>query len=64
MFRRILQEVKEYKAASIATPMFMALEVLMETMIPFLMASIIDDGVNAKNWSMLLNCATITKWAE
>lgn len=47
MFRRILQEVKEYKAASIATPMFMALEVLMETMIPFLMASIIDDGVNA-----------------
>ena len=47
MFRRLLQEVKEYKAASIATPMFMALEVLMETMIPFLMASIIDDGVNA-----------------
>lgn len=47
MFRRILQEVKEYKAASIVTPLFMILEVLMETMIPFLMASIIDDGVNA-----------------
>lgn len=47
MFRRILHEVKEYKAASIATPLFMILEVLMETMIPFLMASIIDDGVNA-----------------
>lgn len=47
MFRRILHEVKEYKAASIVTPLFMILEVLMETMIPFLMASIIDDGVNA-----------------
>ncbi len=47
MFRRILHEVKEYKAASAVTPLFMILEVLMETMIPFLMASIIDDGVNA-----------------
>lgn len=47
MLRRILHEVKEYKAASIATPIFMILEVAMEMIIPFLMASIIDDGVNA-----------------
>lgn len=47
MVRRLLKEVKEYKRASIATPVFMILEVLMETAIPFLMASIIDDGVNA-----------------
>lgn len=47
MIRTLLKEVKEYKRASIATPMFMLLEVLMETLIPFLMASIIDDGVNA-----------------
>lgn len=47
MIKRLLQEVKEYKAASIVTPCFMILEVLMETVIPFLMASIIDDGVNA-----------------
>ena len=47
MIRTILHEVKEYKKASIATPLFMILEVLMEMMIPFLMASIIDDGVNA-----------------
>lgn len=45
--RRILQEVKEYKRASIVTPVFMILEVLLEMFIPFLMASIIDDGVNA-----------------
>ena len=47
MIRTLLREVKEYKRASIATPLFMLLEVLMETLIPFLMASIIDDGVNA-----------------
>ena len=49
MIRVLLREVKEYKRASIITPIFMILEVLMETMIPFLMASIIDDGVNAGN---------------
>lgn len=49
MIRTILGQVKEYKKASFATPCFMILEVLMETMIPFLMASIIDDGVNAGN---------------
>ncbi len=47
MVRTILKEVKEYKRASFATPVFMILEVLMETLIPFLMASIIDHGVNA-----------------
>ncbi|MEE1085725.1 MAG: ABC transporter ATP-binding protein [Schaedlerella sp.] len=46
MFRTILKEVKEYKRASVVTPIYMILEVMMETMIPFLMASIIDDGVN------------------
>lgn len=49
MYRRILQEVKEFRSASIAAPFFMLLEVVMETLIPFLMASIIDDGVNAGN---------------
>ena len=47
MVKRLLKEVKEYKRVSIATPVFMILEVLFETAIPFLMASIIDNGVNA-----------------
>ena len=47
MLRVLLKEVKEFKRASVATPLFMILEVLMEMVIPFLMASIIDDGVNA-----------------
>lgn len=45
--RTLLGEVKQYKSASIATPLFMILEVMMEMAIPFLMASIIDEGVNA-----------------
>ena len=47
MIRTIAKEIKDYKWASIATPLFMLLEVLMETLIPYLMASIIDKGVNA-----------------
>ncbi len=47
LIRTIAKEIKEYKWASIATPLFMLLEVLMETLIPYLMASIIDRGVNA-----------------
>ena len=46
MIRLLLKEVKEYKKASIATPLFMILEVAMEMCVPFLMASIIDNGVN------------------
>jgi len=51
MLKTLLKEVKQYKLPSIMTPIVMILEVLMETLIPFLMASIIDDGVNAGNMS-------------
>lgn len=49
MIRLLLKEVKEYKKASIATPLCMILEVAMEMLVPFLMASIIDDGVEKGN---------------
>ena len=45
MLRLLLKEVKQYKAPSIATPLFLILEVAMEMCVPFLMASIIDNGV-------------------
>ncbi len=45
MLKTLKAQIKEYRAASIATPLCMIIEVLMETVIPFLMASIIDDGV-------------------
>ena len=46
MLKTLGAQIKEFQAASIATPIFMTIEVLMETVIPFLMASIIDDGVD------------------
>lgn len=46
MLKTLGAQIKEYKKASIATPVFMIGEVIMETVIPLLMASIIDDGVN------------------
>lgn len=46
MLKTLMAQVKEFRAASIATPICMTIEVLMETIIPFLMASIIDDGVD------------------
>ncbi len=44
MIKTLAKQIKEFKAASIATPLFMILEVLMEMIIPYLMASIIDKG--------------------
>lgn len=49
MLKTLLKQVKEFKADSIKTPLCMVLEVAMEMLIPLLMASIIDDGVNAGN---------------
>lgn len=46
MIRTLASQIKEYKKASIATPIFMILEVIMETIIPMMMASIIDNGVS------------------
>lgn len=45
MIKTLAGQIKEYKKDSILTPMFMILEVIMEMVIPLLMASIIDDGV-------------------
>ena len=46
MLKTLGAQIKEYKWASIATPVFMLLEVTVDTIIPLLMASIIDNGVN------------------
>lgn len=47
MIKTLAKQIKEYKSASLVTPIFMILEVAMEMVIPLLMASIIDDGVRA-----------------
>ncbi|MBQ8905765.1 MAG: ABC transporter ATP-binding protein [Ruminococcus sp.] len=49
MLKKLGVHLKEFKRASILTPLFMILEVVMEMLIPLLMASIVDDGVEAGN---------------
>lgn len=45
MLKTLGAQIKEFKKDSFLTPVFMILEVLMETIIPLMMASIIDNGV-------------------
>lgn len=59
MLKTLLKEVKEYKKASLATPCFMILEVAMEMMIPFLMASIIDKGVEVGDMNHIFKVGAV-----
>ena len=45
MNRKLIQSVREYKKESILAPILVALEVLMEVLIPLMMAKIIDVGM-------------------
>ena len=47
--RTILAQLKQYKKDSILTPLFTALEVIMEVMLPFITALIIDEGIQEGN---------------
>ena len=49
MIKTLLAQVKEYKTAMILAPIFTVFEVLMEVLIPFVTASIIDKGIEAGN---------------
>lgn len=49
MLRTLGKQIKEYKKASILTPVFVTCEVIMELLIPILMAKIIDDGIGKGN---------------
>lgn len=64
MIKKILRSVREYKKASILAPVFVVLEVVLEVLIPFVMAYLIDRGIDAGNmgeiWKygfLLLVCA-------
>ena len=52
--RTIGAEIKEFAVPSLATPLCMILEVIMEMMIPLLMARIIDFGVEAGSMEVIL----------
>lgn len=46
MIKKLAQQIKDVKREAILSPLFVALETIMEVIIPFLMAFLIDDGIN------------------
>ena len=60
MLKKLLEYVGEYKKVSLLSPLFIAVEVMMEILIPFLMASIIDDGLNKGNMGHIYFIGLIT----
>lgn len=54
MVKKLLHSTREYKAASIRTAVFAGFEVLLEIIIPFFMADIIDKGIYGGNMNILL----------
>lgn len=53
MIKKLIKSVREYKKETILTPIFMILEVIMETLIPFFLATLIDDGVKMGDMSVI-----------
>ena len=49
MLKTLLREVKQYKKATLLAPLFVIGEVFMEVLIPFIIAMIIDKGIEAGN---------------
>ena len=47
MFKTLLKQVRQYKAAALLTPVWTTLEVIMGVLIPYVTASIIDKGIGA-----------------
>ena len=49
MIKTLAKQIKEYKKDSILSPIYIAAEVILELLLPFIMASMIDDGVEVGN---------------
>ena len=54
MIKTLVKYIGKYKKASILTPCCMVLEVLMEVLIPFVTAAIIDQGIEAGNMKKII----------
>ena len=53
LVKKLMESIREYKKASILTPIFVTVEVVMEVLIPFVMASLIDKGIEAGSMSVI-----------
>ncbi|PAC36551.1 ABC transporter permease [Caldifermentibacillus hisashii] len=54
MIKKLAMCIGQYKKASILTPLYVLFEVITEVAIPFLMADLIDKGINAGEMSVIM----------
>lgn len=59
MIKRLSQCIREYKKDSILSPLYVLVESLLDVAIPFVMAGLIDKGIEAGNMSMILQYGAI-----
>ena len=59
MIKKLAKSIRQYKKASILSPIFMVLEVLMEVLIPFLMADLVDIGIDGGNMGYVVKMSTV-----
>lgn len=59
MIKQLLKSVGQYRKDSILTPVFVICEVVMEVAIPFLMANLIDYGINKGNMDYVLKLGAV-----
>ena len=69
MIKTLAKYIGEFKRDSILTPICMIIEVIMEMIMPILMASIVDQGINSSNMAhiykigfLMVVCALIGLW--
>ena len=54
MIKKLLRSVREFKTAAIKAPVYISMEVIMECIIPLIMANMIDKGINAGSMPVIL----------
>lgn len=59
MVRKLLKSVREYKKHSILAPVFVIFEVIMEVVIPLLMANLIDFGIDDGNLEYIVKMGVV-----
>ncbi len=59
MIKQLFSRVREYKGKALITPVFMILEVLMEVLIPAIMAQIIDVGVASMDMKIIITLSLL-----
>lgn len=59
MIKRLSQCIREYKKDAFLSPLYVLVESLLDVAIPFVMAGLIDKGIEAGNMSMILRYGAI-----